>query len=379
MKVSDIIRNQARFRKGVLPLQPSENTMPKDALSALSSDFEQRYSLVVNSSYRNQKIRNAYSGTKYSEILVDYVEKLAIRVFRSGFADVRPISGHIAAMQAIGNLLKKGDRFVYIPVESGGYDGYTVRYLPALFGLKGEEMPMKGWKIDYEKMRKMKDRYSAIILGASIFLHPYKIDEIREVFPSALILYDSSHVFGLLADGQFQPDFNKADVIYGSTHKNFPGPQGGLIIGKKDLEEKIKRDAIWMYYDNFHLSRISALGATLEHLERANYGEKCLKNTRSLVKAFIERDIKLANRPDVTESAMFLLDYENFPKISQRLERSNILIDSIGRVGANEITMLGFREKQMERIAEAVKLGMESKEAEARNIVGSLLKEAKAA
>ncbi|MEM0130147.1 MAG: serine hydroxymethyltransferase [Thermoplasmatales archaeon] len=375
MNIYDIIRKQEIFRKRVLPLQPSENTIPRDALSALSSDFEQRYSLVINSSYRNQKIRNAYAGTRYSEMLVSSVEKLAKRIFKTGFADVRPISGHIAAMQVIGSLLKRGERFAYIPVAGGGYDGYTPKYLPALFGIKGEEIPMKGWKIDYQRMRKMKGNYSAVILGASIFLHPYRIDEIMEVFHDALILYDASHVLGLLANGKFQPDFGKADVIYGSTHKNFPGPQGGLIVGRSDLEERIKKDAIWMYYDNFHLSRVSSLGISLEYLSRTNYGERCIRNTNALARALTERDVELANLPEVTESAMFLLNYENAPKISKRLEKSNILIDSIGRVGLNEITMLGFTEKHMDKVAEAMELGIRSSGTEAGKIVRDLLSE----
>ncbi|MEM3362894.1 MAG: hypothetical protein QXR21_01170, partial [Thermoplasmatales archaeon] len=77
MSIYNIIEKQEIFRKSVLPLQPSENTIPRDALSALSSDFEQRYSLVINSNYRNQKVRNAYAGTRYSEMLVSSVEKLA--------------------------------------------------------------------------------------------------------------------------------------------------------------------------------------------------------------------------------------------------------------------------------------------------------------
>ncbi|MGC8645469.1 MAG: hypothetical protein ACP5UO_04285 [Thermoplasmata archaeon] len=373
LNVFDIIKMQERFRRNVLPLQPSENYIPREALRALSSDFEQRYSLVINSEYRNQRIRNAYAGTKYSEELVETVEKLARNVFNSGFADVRPLSGHVAAMQVVGNLLRRGDRFLYVPVESGGYDGYTPRYLPSLLGIKGEVMPMNGWKIDYERMHRLKDKFKAVILGASVFLHPYRIDEVREAFPSAILLYDASHVLGLLANGEFQPDFNKADVVYGSTHKNFPGPQGGIIIGRKELEEKVKRDAIWMYYDNFHLSRIASLGISLEFLRKSNYGGRCIKNSRALVKSLREREVRLANAPEVTESAMFLLDYENIPTISKKLERSNILVDSIGRIGVNEITMRGLREEHMDLVAQAVRLGIDSEFTEARRNVRRII------
>ncbi|MEM0133738.1 MAG: hypothetical protein QXU18_00705 [Thermoplasmatales archaeon] len=372
-RVSDIILKQENFRRHVLALQPSENTIPRKAIRALSSDFEQRYSLVINSNYRNQTIHNAYAGTKHSEELVEEVERLAIKAFKTGFADVRPIAGHLAAMQVLGSLLKKRDNFLYIPIEKGGYDGYTPPFLPTLLGLEGKEIPMDGWKIDYDRLSKIKGNFRAVVLGASLFLHPYDLKRIREIFPESLILYDASHVLGLLATGTFQKNFNEADVIYGSTHKNFPGPQGGLIVGKKELEHDIKSNPIWNYYDNFHLSRIAALGISLEYLLRSNYGKKCLENRKKLVSSLEERNVRLANAPDVSESAMFLLDYDNLPEISRKLEEANILVDSVGRVGVNEITMRGLAPKHMNAVGEALEEGLKLNRKSAKRIVRDLL------
>lgn len=373
--VSDLILKQERYRRNVLALQPSENTIPRKALKALSSDFEQRYSLVLDSNYREQTLHNAYAGTKHSEVLVEEVENLARKAFRSGFADVRPIAGHLAAMQVLGSLLKKGEKFLYIPLEKGGYDGYTPPFLPTLLGLEGREIPMKGWKIDYGKLSRIRGNFKAVILGASIFLHSYDMKIIREMFPESVILYDASHVLGLLANGTFQKDFNDADVVYGSTHKNFPGPQGGLIIGKKEFEEKVKSSPIWNYYDNFHLSRIAALGISLEYLLKRNYGKMCLENRKSLVNSLKERGVRLANLPEVSESAMFLLDYDNAPQISRELESANILVDSVGRVGVNEVTMRGLAPKNMDTVGEALEEGLKFKRKSATRIVRELLEQ----
>ena len=374
-RVSEIISNQENFRRSVLPLQPSENTIPRQALKALSSDFEQRYSLVIDSDYRSLDVHNAYAGTKHSEALVEEVERLARKAFKSEFADVRPIAGHLAAMQVLGSLLRKGDRFLYVPLSKGGYDGYTPPFLPTLLGVEGTEIPMKGWKIDYGKLERMKGNYKAIILGASLFLHPYDMKRIKESFPNSLILYDASHILGLLATGTFQKDFNVADVIYGSTHKNFPGPQGGLIVGNKDLEKKIKSSPIWNYYDNFHLSRIAALGISLEYLSRSGYGKMCLENRRLLVASLNDRKIRLANKPEVSESAMFLLDYENSPEVSRKLETANILVDSVGRVGTNEVTMRGLLPKHMNLVGEALEEGLKSNILNAKKVVKNIISE----
>ncbi len=374
-KITWLIRQQEKLRRSVLPLQPSENTIPRAALKALSSDFEQRYSLVVDSRYRGQKIHNAYAGTKYSESLMETVEQTARKLFRKQFADVRPISGHIAAMQVIGSLLGKGGRFLYIPIESGGYDGYLPNYLPSMLGVEGVQLPMKRWKVDYERMERIKGEFNAVVLGASIFLHPYDMKRIREKFPDSFILYDASHVLGLLAGGLFQKNLDIADVIYGSTHKNFPGPQGGLIVGKREVQNRIKEDPIWMYYDNFHLSRIAALGISMEYLSEHNYGETCIANTNALVKNLKERKIPLANIPEVTESGMFLLGYERIPSLSKRLEGASILVDSIGRIGLNEVTMRGLGLKHMDTVAQALEVALDGNLERARQLVKTLLKE----
>ena len=139
------------------------------------------------------------------------------------------------------------------------------------------------------------------------------------------------------------------------------------------MERAVKGNPIWNYYDNFHLSRIAALGISLEYLSKTDYGKRCLDNRSALVSALIERKVKLANMPEVSESAMFLLDYENSPEVSRRLETSNILVDSVGRVGVNEITMRGLNPKQMDLVGEALSEGLRSNVTSAKKMVKQLV------
>ncbi len=213
---------------------------------------------------------------------------------------------------------------------------------------------MKGWNVDYDGLAAMKGKYSAIILGASIIFHSYDLKIIREYFPDSLILYDASHVMGLILQNEFQKDLSLIDVLYGSTHKNFPGPQGGIILGKKELEDKIKKGSIWRYYDNYHLGRIAALGISLEFLQKFDYAKRCLKNTKAMIKGLTDRGVKIANPPSFTESCMMMIDYQNAASISLELEKNKILIDRIGRIGLNEVTMLGLSERHMDAISSII-------------------------
>ena len=353
MKLDEIITMREGFIKNVIPLQPSENYICSKARSYLSSDFQTRYSLKMNE-FRGLQIDNAYAGASITELMIEEVRRLAMNYFNAQFVDVRPISGHLAAMQVLGNLLKKGERFLYVGLENGGYDGYQPQYLQNLLGIRGDQLPFSGWTINYERLKTYPKNYEAIVLGASIIFEPYDIKMIKEFFPDSFILYDASHVLSLFSIDGFQKDKELIDVVYGSTHKNFPGPQGGIIFGKSEFEEKVTGDVIWRYYDNFHPGRIASLGASIEFAERINYAENCLINTREFISQSLSLGLKLHNQPNVSKSCMVQLNYSNNAFISQKLEAQRILIDRIGRIGLNEVTSLGLKPKDVSRLPEII-------------------------
>lgn len=83
-----------------------------------------------------------------------------------------------------------------------------------------------------------------IILGGSVILFPQPIKELREVCKKngTKIIYDAAHVFGLITAGFFQnPLKERADIITSSTHKTFPGLQGGIILGNVDQDKERRK------------------------------------------------------------------------------------------------------------------------------------------
>ncbi len=111
-----------------------------------------------------------------------------------------------------------------------------------------------------------RERPKLIILGASFILFPHPVKEIAEIAKDvgALTIYDGSHVLGLIAGNSFQDPLREgADILLGSTHKTFPGPQGGIIITNNDeIYETLKNflDFPPVMVDNPHINRIAALG-----------------------------------------------------------------------------------------------------------------------
>ena len=86
-----------------------------------------------------------------------------------------------------------------------------------------------------------------VTFGGSLFLFPHPVKELKAVCDEvgAYVAYDASHVLGLIAGGQFQDPLREgADFITSSTHKTFPGPQGGVIMGNQNnpaLEKAVKK------------------------------------------------------------------------------------------------------------------------------------------
>ena len=91
------------------------------------------------------------------------------------------------------------------------------------------------FRIDVEETKKVIDRYrpELIIFGKSMVLRREPVAEIRRFVTEqnipTTIMYDMAHVLGLVGD-HFQKPFEEgAEIVTGSTHKTFFGPQRGVI------------------------------------------------------------------------------------------------------------------------------------------------------
>jgi len=138
-------------------MQASENYLSYNVRRALASDMASRYSMVFDKEIHGVKVHNAYGGTKYQEEIREYAENEAREVFGFKFANVKPISGHIAAMSVLISLTKRGDKIMAISPEMGGYDGYSQPYMPDMFGLKYMPLKLKDmWYVDVRDIKRKK-------------------------------------------------------------------------------------------------------------------------------------------------------------------------------------------------------------------------------
>ena len=351
-------------------LQCSENITSEAVRRILSSDMGHRYTLPINEDVHGSFVSNAYRGTRYMDETEAEGDELARRLYHGRFATIKPLSGHIAAMIMLAAACRRGDRILAVDAKHGGYDGYLQENMAGMLGLKVDFLPFdqSRWNVDSDaaarKIRRHRPRM--IVLGASFLLFPYDMAPLREAADEvdALIGYDGSHVLGLIAGGVFQdPLAEGADILVGSTHKSLFGPQGGLVVCKdEEIFKEVAKSFFWKIMDNAHWNRIAALTQALSEAKEhgKEYARQVVRNSKALAAGLNERslDIKFPEM-GFTECHQFHLDESalksrrglTLDAYARRLEKSNLIVDAVGRIGTNEVTRLGADESAMAEIA----------------------------
>ena len=332
--------------------------MSPQARILLSSELTHRYT----SSHK------FYMGTKFVDEIERYGEKLAREVFNTETADLRPLSGHIADLIFFANFTKAKDLVVCPSEADGGYPGMWKNALPKFLKYKVIAFPFSSKKrnIKTEEAKELIQRIKpkVIVFGASLFLFPHPVRELAKVAHEvgAHVGYDGSHVMGLIAGKTFQDPLREgADTLFGSTHKSFFGPQGGIFLADKAHGEKVKKNVFPAYVDNAHWNRIAALTLALAEMKEfgRSYAAQVVNNAQALARALSDYRFPVAcHAYGFTKSHQVFLNYGGYKAgraIAERLEKANIITDCTVRLGTCETTRRGMKEREIQEIATLMK------------------------
>ena len=225
-----------------------------------------------------------------------------------------------------------------------------------------------------------------IVFGRSVIIHKEPVREIADfVFAEfgrdnptrPLIMYDGAHVLGLLGPHFQQPLKEGADVVTGSTHKTFFGPQRGVVLS--DIPHGSPFEEFWAYVEsrtfpghvsNHHLGTLLGfLGAAYEMLAfKDDYPPQVMANAKAFARALSERDLMLEGDPvcGFTETHQVLLRTARAKGevIAGLLEANNIITNGQAfhddpsfaaasgvRMGAQEMTRFGMTEADFAELA----------------------------
>jgi glycine hydroxymethyltransferase len=367
-----VIRHNVWRRQETINLIASENVMSPLAELLYLSDLSGRYAEgTVGQRY--------YQGTKFVDVLEDALSRRFAKVLGASFVDVRPISGTIANLAAYFALVPEGGVVASLPVKYGGHISHnTVGGLKAL-RLKAVDLPwdVENFNVDVDAARKVieEKKPNLIILGASLYLFPHPVGKIAEIAKTvgAYVLHDSAHVFGLIVGGVFpNPLREGAHVITTSTHKTFPGPQGGLIatVLGDEINTQIQKAVFPTFTSNYHLHRYAATYVTLVEMETfgREYATKVVENAKALAEALSAEGITpVAERQGFTKTHQVALDVSKFgggDKVAALFEEANIIVNKNAlpwdksvlrpsgiRMGVQEMTRFGMGRDEMQEIA----------------------------
>jgi len=241
------------------------------------------------------------------------------------------------------------------------------------------------YKTDIEKTLALltKNRPALIVFGKSMFLHPEPIREIRACIDTIpdyrpLVMYDGAHVLGILGQYFQDPLAEGAQVVTGSTHKTFFGPQRGIIASR--LPEDAAYRKLWTEIvartfpgstSNHHLgTQLAMLAATIEmNAFKGTYQSQVLANARAFAKACAAEGIPVegGEADGYTRTHQVIIRLSSFgdaKEIASRLEANNIITNyqalpgdetfyrpSGIRMGVQEMTRFGMKEADFSQLA----------------------------
>jgi glycine hydroxymethyltransferase len=378
----------ARQRRNI-ELIASENLVSPAVMAAMGSVLTNKYA-------EGYPGRRYYGGCQ----CVDVAERIAIdrakELFGAAHANVQAHSGAQANMAAYSALLQPGDTVMGMNLAHGGHlsHGSPVNMSGKLYNFVPYGVDANGF-LDYGALEKTAHEVQPklIVAGASAYARTIDFQRISAVAKAvgAYFLVDMAHIAGLIAAGLHPSPVPYADVVTSTTHKTLRGPRGGLILCTAELGPAIDK-AIFPGNQGGPLMHIIAakavcFGEALRPGFKA-YQRQIVDNAQALAKGLLVRGVDLVSGG--TDNHLMLLDLRSLnvtgKEFEHRLDEVFITVNKNAipgdpqkpfvtsgiRVGTPAVTSRGFREPEMDLIAEAIYLVATDFEASADAIRASV-------
>ena len=362
------------YRDG-LGMIASENIVSPAVRDIVVSDLHGRYAEGLPG-------KRYYQGCEDFDTIEALGIELAREVFGASFANIQSISGTVSNIGALKALAKPGDNITAVSTADGGHISHARM---GAVGLRDLTLTTYPWDEDRmepdvdaacKTIREVEPKVA--LFGQSVFLFPTPMKEMaaaaKEV--GASVMYDGAHVLGLIAGGQFQDPLREgADVMTGSSHKTFPGPQGGFLLSSSEdpaFHRKLNNAMFPGVCSSYHLHHVAGKVMALAEFKEygAAYAKDIVANAQAFAAALAGEGFDvLAESRGYTASHQVLtrhgeLDSGAGAKAAQKLEQAGIITNmnmlpgdtkalapSGLRLGVQELTRVGFTTDEMQDVA----------------------------
>ncbi len=362
------------YRNG-LGMIASENIVSPMVQKIVSSDLHGRYAEGLPG-------KRYYQGCDDFDTIESLGIQLAKKVFNTPFANIQSTSGTVSNIGALKALAKPGDKITAVSTADGGHISHARM---GAVGLRDLNLSTYPW--NEERMEPDIDGACALIreleprvalVGQSVFLFPTPLREIADAAHEvgASVMYDGAHVLGLIAGGCFQDPLREgADLMTGSSHKTFPGPQGGFLLSSSEdpvFQRKLNTSIFPGVCSSYHLHHVAGKVVALAEFEEYGtaYAHDIVKNGQAFASALAAEGFDvLAESRGYTASHQVLTRHGDTDsgagaKAARLLEDAGIITNmnmlpgdtkaltpSGLRLGVQELTRVGMGTLEMQEVA----------------------------
>ncbi|QLP98338.1 MAG: serine hydroxymethyltransferase [Rhodoblastus sp.] len=352
-----------------IELIASENIVSKAVLEAQGSVLTNKYA-------EGYPGRRYYGGCQF----VDIAEQLAIdrakKLFGCNFANVQPNSGSQMNQAVFLALLKPGDTFMGLDLNSGGHltHGSPVNMSGKWFKVVPYGVRKEDELLDYAEIERLAHEHKPklIIAGGTAYSRVWDFERFRQIADSvgAYLMVDMAHFSGLVAGGAHPSPFPHAHVATTTTHKSLRGPRGGMILTNDEELAKKFNSAVFPGLQGGPLMHVIAAKAVAFHEalqpEFKAYAHQVVENARALAKSMTDHGFRIVSGG--TDNHLMLVDLRS-RKVTgkaaeQALGRAHITCNKNGipfdpekpmvtsgvRLGAPAATSRGFGEKEFAEV-----------------------------
>lgn len=380
-QVAEAIEAEVARQNSHIELIASENWVSKAVMAAMGSPLTNKYA-------------EGYPGHRYYGgcSCVDVVENLAIerakKIFGCTYANVQPHSGAQANMAVFYALLQPGDTVLGMSLAHGGHlsHGSPANMSGSYFKAVAYETDENGF-IDYDEVRRLalECKPKLIVAGASAYCRVIDFKRFREIADEvgAYLMVDIAHIAGLVASGVHPSPIPYAHVTTTTTHKTLRGPRGGMILSSEEFakEHKLNKAVFPGIQGGPLMHVIAAKAVCFEEVlqpEYKVYAQTIVDNAQALCKGLLSRGVNIISGG--TDNHLMLVDLRGTgitgKEMEHLLDDANItcnknaipndpaspFVTSGVRLGTAAVTSRGMQPEDMDKIAEAIALMIQSKD-----------------
>lgn len=394
-EILEAIKHERRRQRDQIELIASENYTSAAVMATQGCIMTNKYAEGYPS-------RRYYGGCEYVDVAEELARARAKKLFKAEHANVQPHSGSQANAAAYLALLQPGDTVLAFKLDHGGHltHGRKINFSGHFYNFIHYGVHPETEQLDYDNIAGLaqEHRPKLIVAGASAYPRLFDFVRLREIADSvgAYLMMDMAHIAGLIAVGLHPDPVPYCDVVTTTTHKTLRGPRGGLILCKEEHAKAIDK-AVFPGIQGGPLMHIIAAKAVAfqEALQPGfkAYQQAILDNAGTLADGLIAGGLRPVSGG--TDNHLLLVDVRNAHITGQAAEdalhsagitvNKNMvpfdpqppMVTSGIRLGTPAVTTRGFRQAEMEIVAQSIlgalfNAGDQAKLKEVRQITAEL-------